>query len=117
MIALPIRRWPTRATGASLAPGLVRSTNDLACGGRYPDRTLLLALDPDVARNRVEGRSTDGTGDRMESAGEAFRARLRSGFEAIAASEPGSRPTSSMPRAVSTKCTDVFAPTSPICLT
>lgn len=75
--------------GRELGAGLVRSTNDLACGGRYPDCTLLLALDPDVARNRVEGRSTDGTGDRMESAGEAFRARLRSGFEAIAASEPG----------------------------
>lgn len=75
--------------GRELGAGLVRSTNDLACGGRYPDRTLLLALDPDVARNRVEGRLTDGTGDRMESAGEVFRARLRSGFEAIAASEPG----------------------------
>lgn len=89
MIALPIRRWPTRATGASLAPGLVRSTNDLACGGRYPDRTLLLALDPDVARNRVEGRSTDGRATAWSRPARRFARAYVGGFEAIAASEPG----------------------------
>ncbi len=74
--------------GRELGASLVRSTNDLACGGRYPDRTLLLVLDDDVARGRVENRSADGAGDRMESAGDAFRARLRGGFDEIAASEP-----------------------------
>lgn len=74
--------------GRELGADLVRSTNDLACGGRYPTRTLLLVLDDDVARERVESRAADGAGDRMESAGDAFRARLRVGFEQIAAAEP-----------------------------
>ena len=74
--------------GRELGAGLVRATNDLACGGRYPTRTLLLSLDPGIARGRVEGRSDDGTGDRMESAGDEFRMRLRVGFEEIAAAEP-----------------------------
>lgn len=74
--------------GRELGASLVRSTNDLACGGRYPDRTLLLVLDDDVARERVESRSADGAGDRMESAGDAFRMRLRAGFDEIAAAEP-----------------------------
>lgn len=74
--------------GRELGASLVRSTNDLACGGRYPERTLLLVLDDDVARERVESRSADGTGDRMESAGDAFRMRLRAGFDEIAAAEP-----------------------------
>lgn len=74
--------------GRELGASLVRSTNDLACGGRYPDRTLLLVLDDDVARERVESRSADGTGDRMESAGGAFRTRLRAGFDEIATAEP-----------------------------
>lgn len=74
--------------GRELGASLVRSTNDLACGGRYPDRTLLLVLDDNVARERVESRSADGAGDRMESAGDAFRMRLRAGFDEIAAAEP-----------------------------
>lgn len=74
--------------GRELGAELVRSTNDLACGGHYPDRTLLLSLDPDVARNRVESRASGGATDRMESASDAFRMRLRAGFEEIAAAEP-----------------------------
>lgn len=74
--------------GRELGAELVRSTNDLACGGHYPDRTLLLSLNPDVARNRVESRASGGATDRMESAGDAFRMRLRAGFEEIAAAEP-----------------------------
>lgn len=74
--------------GRELGAELVRSTNDLACGGHYPDRTLLLSLDPDVARNRVEGRASGGATDRMESAGDEFRMRLCAGFEEIAAAEP-----------------------------
>lgn len=70
--------------GRELGAGLVRATNDLACGGRYPDRTLLLQLDPELARERVTTRDVD----RMESAGDAFRARLRDGFDEIAAAEP-----------------------------
>lgn len=74
--------------GRELGAELVRSTNHLACGGRYPDRTLLLLLDPEVARSRVTARAAGGEGDRMESAGEGFRARLAEGFAQIAQAEP-----------------------------
>ena len=74
--------------GRELGEARVRAINDFACGGIMPDRTLLLTLDADTAKERVLDRSADGTGDRMESAGDAFRARLRDGFAAIAGAEP-----------------------------
>ena len=71
--------------GRELGPDLVRYLNDLACAKRVPDRTLLLQLDPRLARERVISRSADGKGDRMESAGAAFHDRTRQGFLEIAA--------------------------------
>lgn len=75
--------------GREIGADVVRSLNDLACGSRYPARTLLLTLDPELSRLRVTARSADGEGDRMESAGDGFRERLRAGFERIAEAEPG----------------------------
>lgn len=74
--------------GRELGANLVRTLNNLACGGCYPVRTLLLALDPAVAQERVRSRAQDGEGDRMESAGDAFHQRLRDGFACIAQDEP-----------------------------
>lgn len=74
--------------GRELGAQLVRSLNDLACGGLYPARTLLLVLDPELAQERVVARAEDGQGDRMESAGESFHERLRNGFACIAEQEP-----------------------------
>lgn len=74
--------------GRELGADLVRSLNDLACGGCYPERTLLLVLNPQVAQERVLARSVDGEGDRMESAGGDFHQRLRDGFAQIAQQEP-----------------------------
>lgn len=74
--------------GRELGAELVRSLNDLACGGCMPARTLLLVLDPSVAQERVVARAQDGEGDRMESAGGGFHERLRDGFACIARQEP-----------------------------
>lgn len=74
--------------GRELGADLVGSLNDLACGGRVPDRTVLLEVDRQLARARIIKRSADGKGDRMESAGVPFHERTRCGFREIAASEP-----------------------------
>ena len=97
--------------GRELGAGLVRSTNDLACGGRYPDRSPQMS--PAIASrvDRPTGRAT------------AWSRPARCFARAyVAASRPSPRQspvasTLSMPMAMSTRCTDVFAPTSPICLT
>lgn len=73
-----------RELGAECVDGL----NALVTAGRRPDRTILLVLDEEQARNRVIARSADGCGDRMESAGAAFNARMLSGFDEIAAADP-----------------------------
>lgn len=74
--------------GRELGAELVSSLNSLACGDIQPSRTLLLTMDPEVAESRVLARSADGTGDRMESAGDDFHERLREGFVQIAAQDP-----------------------------
>lgn len=74
--------------GRELGGSLVSELNDLACNGCRPARTLLLVLDDDEARERIIIRANDEVEDRMESAGDAFRKRLREGFAAIAAQEP-----------------------------
>lgn len=74
--------------GRELDCAMVASLNELACGGRFPHRTLLLELDPQTAARRVASRAIDGQGDRMESAGARFHELLRAGFDQIAAAEP-----------------------------
>lgn len=69
------------------AGGLDRDTvagvGDVATDGLMPDRVILLDLDPAEA-DRRRGREPD----RMESRGNAYRARLRDGFLAEAAGDP-----------------------------
>lgn len=74
--------------GRELGPQLVQQLNGLACNDCYPTCTLLLVLDDGTAQQRVTSRSADGEGDRMESAGDAFRQRLREGFACIAKQDP-----------------------------
>lgn len=55
--------------------------------GREPDRTLILDIDPALALRRSLAR---GSGeDRFERFGPAFQERLRAGFLALAADNPG----------------------------
>jgi dTMP kinase len=55
-------------------------------GGLTPDLTVLLDLDPGVGLARAAAR---GQPDRLERADLAFHQRVRAGFLALAAREPG----------------------------
>ena len=76
--------------GRGLDLGTLRLINDFATGSLRPDRTVLLDVDPAEALRRRRGRelATATEADRIESAGEAFHARLRAGFLEMAAAEP-----------------------------
>jgi len=62
-------------------------------GGTWPDLTLIFDLDPEAGlRLRLGARkndAADGELDRIEQSGLAFLARVRGGYRAIAAEEPG----------------------------
>jgi dTMP kinase len=55
--------------------------------GVVPDVTIVLDVTEDVAARRLRQRG--GASDRYEALGAAFHARVRAGFRAIAAGEPG----------------------------
>ena len=76
--------------GRGMSLDVIRVANDFACGGIVPDLTLLLEVSPQTALARMRSReaATQTTADRIESAGEAFHARLREGFEALADAFP-----------------------------
>jgi dTMP kinase len=79
-----------QGAGRGLGVEAVRELNLFATGGLTPDRTLLLSLDPDVARARASDRS-EATGeapDRLELEGQEFFARIREAYLALAAAEP-----------------------------
>lgn len=63
----------------------VRELNRIATGGLVPDLTLLLDVDPAAGL----AQATTGGADRLEGAGLAFHERVRAGYLAIAADEPG----------------------------
>jgi len=63
----------------------VRALNAFGTGGLKPDRTLLLRVDPEVARARI----SDRTADRLEREGEDFFAAIAAAYDALAAAEPG----------------------------
>lgn len=68
----------------------LKRLNGFATGGLVPDRTVLLAVSPDVAARRMRMReaATHTSADRMERAGEDFHKRLNEGFLSLAAAEP-----------------------------
>ncbi|MGE5675381.1 MAG: dTMP kinase [Mycobacterium leprae] len=72
----------------SFAGGLplefVQAINREATGGLAPDRTIVLDLPPDVARQRRSGRSDD----RIEQKEEAYHHRVREGYLLLARKEP-----------------------------
>ena len=76
--------------GRGLDLATVARTNDFACAGLKPDLTLLLDVDPAVAAARMRRREalTETGPDRIEQAGDDFHARLRRGFQELAAAEP-----------------------------
>jgi dTMP kinase len=62
----------------------VRALNAFGTGGLKPDRTLLLRVDPAVARSRI----SDRTADRLEREDAGFFAAIADAYEALAAAEP-----------------------------
>ena len=94
--ALAAGRWVVtdRFSGSTLAyqgygRGLdldeLRRLVDWATGGIEPDLNVLVDIPLDVARRRRAG----GDDDRLESLGDPFHERVRSGYLALAAADPG----------------------------
>lgn len=71
--------------GRGLPLDEIAALNMAATGGLAPDRTLVLDIEPAVALERA----TRGGADRLESEDGSFHERVRAGFSAIAAQEPG----------------------------
>lgn len=74
-----------QGAGRELDADSVRGISMWAADALLPDLTLLLDLDPAIAASRVDQRAGR---DRIESAGDDFRRRLRQGFLDVAAAEP-----------------------------
>lgn len=76
--------------GRGLPLDVISTVNEFACDGLRPDLTILLDVAPETAHARMRGRehATGTSADRIERAGDAFHARLRTGFAELAAAEP-----------------------------
>lgn len=70
---------------------VIREADELATGGRVPDRTLLFDLPAELARERGQGKGRQaepGGVDRLDAEGLDFYARVRAGYLEAAAQEP-----------------------------
>jgi dTMP kinase len=74
-----------QGAGRVLDPEEVRGLSTWATEGLLPDLTVLLDLDPSVARQRRGDRAAE---DRLESERDDFHARVRSAFLVLAADAP-----------------------------
>ncbi|HEU4658244.1 MAG TPA: dTMP kinase [Capillimicrobium sp.] len=74
-----------QGVGRGLGVDAVRAINDFGAGGLVPDRTLLVRLDPAVARARAGGRGE--APDRLEAEGDAFFAAIARAYDELAAAE------------------------------
>ncbi len=75
-----------QGAGRSLGVERVRAINAFATGGLVPDLTLLLCLEPPVARARAVARATQT--DRIEGEDLEFFARIAAAYEDLARAEP-----------------------------
>ena len=75
-----------QGAGRGLGVEEVRAINRFATGGLGPDRTLLLEIDPTVARARSRARAE--AKDRLESEDDDFFARIHRAYRDLAAAEP-----------------------------
>jgi dTMP kinase len=69
--------------GRGLDLSMLRTVNDWALDGRWPDLVILLDLDHEVAMQRLSSRTLD----RFEQETKEFFARIREGFRTMAADE------------------------------
>jgi dTMP kinase len=75
-----------QGAGRELGVEAVRAINRFGTGGLTPDRTLLLRIDPALARAR--SRSRDDSPDRLEREADAFFERIADAYDRLAAAEP-----------------------------
>ncbi|GAB2834598.1 dTMP kinase [Microbacterium insulae] len=75
-----------QGAGRVLGTEEVRQLSLWATGGLLPDLTVLLDLDPAVARRRLD--ADDKPFDRLEAERESFHVRVREEFLALAGAEP-----------------------------
>jgi len=78
--------------GRNLPLDTIRIVNNLATGGLTPDMTIILDVEAETGLHRAKGTDKDtpsGEMDRIEAAGIDFHRRVRQGYFAIAAAEPG----------------------------
>lgn len=73
-----------------LLPETVRSLNELAVAGTWPDLTIMLDVDPEVAQKRLQAQMREpyGGADRIERRGREFFERVRDGLRRIATDAP-----------------------------
>ncbi len=70
--------------GRGLPLDIVRSVNEWAIGGRWPELVLFIDVPADVLAERMKKRDLD----RFERAGADFHARVLEGFHTMAAADP-----------------------------
>jgi dTMP kinase len=75
-----------QGAGRSLGIENVRAINEFATGGRRPDRTLLLVLDPQVGRSRSRSRAEPV--DRLEAEQDDFFERIAAAYLELATQGP-----------------------------
>jgi dTMP kinase len=73
--------------GQGVPEAVFRALSGVALEGMAPDLTLILDLPPEAGMARAAGRGA--AADRYERLDAGFHARVREGFRAIAAEEPG----------------------------
>jgi dTMP kinase len=75
-----------QGAGRGLGAEAVAAVNRFATGGLTPDRTLLLGVDPALARARSRGRAS--LPDRIEREGDDFFTRIAAAYAKLADAEP-----------------------------
>ena len=75
-----------QGAGRGLGMEPVRRVNEFATGGLRPDRTLLLAIDPALGRERSHERNEPI--DRLEAEHDGFFDRIAAAYAELAAAEP-----------------------------
>ena len=76
-----------QGAGRKLGIEEVRAINEFATGGLRPDRTLLLALEPDLGRSRSRSRAEPV--DRLEAEGDDFFGRIAAAYRELAGQDGG----------------------------
>ncbi|MCT9821004.1 dTMP kinase [Microbacterium sp. W1N] len=104
-----------QGAGRVLDAGEIRDLSLWAAEGALPDVTVLLDLDPALARARLD--ADDKPFDRLESERAEFHERVRAAFLALAAAEPdrflvldASRPAAELAAAVRARVAPLVAP-------